>query len=145
MMYRGAIAVGVVLWLGAMVDAADPTAHKSAVVHLSKFTNDLHAASMAVKLATGMQEKGASVTLFLDLEGVRLADKNQPVDLVWGHGKPLGELYEKFVKAGGKASVCPHCAHAVGLTKEKLRVGAEIADEGAIPELLLSVDMVLDY
>lgn len=138
-------ALGALLVLGQPTNAADAKAGQKVVVHLSKFTNDLHAASMAVKLASGMQEHGAEVTLFLDLEGVRLVDQGQPLDLAWGHGKPIGEVYEKFVKAGGKAWVCPHCAHAAGLQEESLRAGAKIADEGSIPAMLLQADKILDY
>ncbi len=145
-----AMAVGVGL-LGSIVasignlSAANPSEAKPVVVHLSKFTNDLHAVSMALKLGTGMQEKGASVALFLDLDAVRLVDQRQPLDLVWGHGKPVGELYDKFVKAGGKTLVCPHCAHAVGLAQENLRPQAEIAAEGQVVDVMLNADKILDY
>lgn len=125
--------------------APNSSESKPIVVHLSKFTNDLHAVSMALKLATGMQAKGGSVTLFVDLDGVRLVDKRQPGDLSWGHGKAVGELYDNFVGAGGRTLVCPHCAHAAGLTKENLRPKAEIAVEGQIIDVLLQADKILDY
>lgn len=131
---------------GGGIAAPTDTARQPVVVHLSKFTNDLHAPFMAVKLATAMQEKGAQVTMFVDLEGVRLVDKRQPLDLTWGHASvPLGTLYEKFVAAGGEVWVCPHCAHAAGIHAEDLRTGAQIAEEGAIPVLLLQAEKVLDY
>ena len=146
--YSVAICFGLLALMVALSDnihAANQTESKPVVVHLSKFTNDLHAVSMALKLGTGMQEKGATVSLFLDLDGVRLVDKRQPVDLVWGHGKPVGELYDKFVKAGGKTLVCPHCAHATGLTKEHLRPNAEIAEEGQVVDVMMNADQILDY
>ena len=50
------------------------------MVQLQHFTDNLHAASMALKLANGLQSKGAKVTLFLNLEAVRIADNRQPQD-----------------------------------------------------------------
>jgi hypothetical protein len=67
--------------------AAQPAAARSAgsvMVHLGSFTNDLHAAKMALKVATAMRQQGASVVLFVDREGVRLADTRQPIGLIYG-------------------------------------------------------------
>lgn len=146
----------VLLSLPTYAEEAKATAEKAAaaseksvvVVHLQHFTGDLHAASMAVKLATAMQSKGAEVTLFLDLEGVRVADTRQPQDLSWGqgHGHTFADMYDAFIKAGGKVLVCPHCAQAVGMTEKELRPGAKIAkDANEVADLLLSASKILDY
>jgi predicted peroxiredoxin len=118
------------------------------VVHLPNYTNDLHSAFMAVKLAVAMQKQGADVTLFLDLEGVRMADKRVPLDVMWGMAHaPLSQHYDEFVKGGGKVILCPHCAMAVGIGAADLREGAVIGDETKqdIPNLLLKADKILDY
>lgn len=118
------------------------------VVHLSKFTSDLHAAMMAIKLAKALQEKGAGVTLFLDLEGVRAADNRQPQDLSWGNaeGHSFSHMYDAFLKAGGQVLVCPHCAKFAGITPDSLRAGAKIAkDASEIADLMMSASKVLDY
>ena len=85
-----------------------PEAPKDAqkiVVHLSHFTDDLHRCFMAVKLGTLMQKSGAQVTLFLDLEGVRLAERRQTLDMTWGANPPtLSKHYEDFTEAGGKVA-----------------------------------------
>jgi predicted peroxiredoxin len=115
------------------------------VVQLKHFTDDLHAAAMALKLAEGMSSRGADVTMFLNLEAVRLADKRQPQDLKWGTGPSMSELYGRFVESGGKVLVCPHCAHAAGLTADSLRDGARIGEEGETVTLMLDADKLLDY
>jgi predicted peroxiredoxin len=115
------------------------------VIHLSKFGNDLHAVNMALKIAAAMRQAKAKVTLFLDLEGVRLVDKGQPLSLKWGTGKSVGELYTAFVSAGGNTLVCPHCANAAGLTDRDLRKGAKITSEEALAKLLLKADKIMDY
>ena len=85
---------------------------QNVVVHPNHYTDDLHAASMAVGLAKTMQERGHKVTLMLILEGVRLADSRTPQDLSCGHGDDISKAYDAFVKAGGEVIVCPHCAKA---------------------------------
>lgn len=126
---------------------AEPVAPAArVVVHLTHATDDLHAAFMAVKLAQAMQEKGAQVTLLLDLEGVRIADTRQPNDMHSGSGESLASYYDGFVKAGGTVLVCPHCASAVGLDTKSLRPGARIAkDVGDLAAALLAADKILDY
>jgi len=115
------------------------------VVHLSHFTDDLHAAFMAVKLAGAMREKGADVTLFVDLEGARLADTRQPQDMRWGHSDALSVHYAALIKKGGRVLVCPHCAKAAGVTADSLRDGAKIGSEGEVADLLMAADKILDY
>ncbi len=113
------------------------------VIHLTHFSDNLHAVKMAVHLASRIQGKGmADVTLLLDLEGVRLADSRQPIDLTWGKGEPISVELDQFVKAGGKMMLCPHCAEHNGITPAHLRPGASI---GPIGQLIVSADKILDY
>lgn len=117
------------------------------LVKLGTGTNDLHAAVMALSLANGLQSAGAKVTLFLNLEAVRLADTRQPNDLVWGmKGHSISHLYDNFVKAGGKVLVCPHCAKVAGLSSKNLRKGAQIADsDHSVVDAILDADKILSY
>ena len=116
------------------------------VVHLSHFTDDLHRCFMAVKVASLLQEFGADVTMFLDLEGVRLAARQQTLDLRWGASEsPLSEHYDKFAAGGGKLVLCPHCARAARLNDPGLKREAEIGTEKRIAEMLLEADKVIDY
>ncbi len=125
--------------------AQDSKVSQKVVIHLKHYTDDLHAVNMALKLGSALQKKGAAVTLMLDLDGVRLADARQPQDLRWGGETPIATYYEDFVRSGGKMLVCPHCAHAAGLTDENLRDGARIGNEGDLAQLILDADKVLDY
>jgi predicted peroxiredoxin len=129
------------------VAQGQPAAQQAIIVHLQHGTDDLHAALMALKVANGLREKGAQVTLVLTQEGVRIADTRQSLALRWGMGDmTLGDLYDQFVKAGGKVKVCPLCAEAVGLTANSLRQGAELAEENKdIPNLILLADKILSF
>ena len=129
--------------------AAETTADKAApqkiVVKLGAFTNDLHPSFMALKLAKMMRKAGADVTLFLNLEAVRIADKRHPLNLKWGHSGDLLSLYQEMVKSGVKVLVCPHCAKAAGVNTKALRRGTKIAGKGDIVKLFLDADKILDY
>jgi predicted peroxiredoxin len=117
------------------------------IMHLTHSTDDLHAAFMALKLGTNLQKRGAQVMLVLTLEGVRIASRNQPLDLRWGSGSmTLAQMYDDFVAAGGKVIVCPVCAEAVGITAANLRTGAQLAQENQdIPSLILAADKVVSF
>jgi predicted peroxiredoxin len=118
---------------------------QTVVVHLTHYTDDLHATFMALKLASAMQQKEAQVTLVLDLEGVRLVSTQQPQDLRWGTSDAIAGYYDAFVKAGGKIMVCPHCAQAAGVDAKTLRSGAQIVKEEELAAALLAADKILDY
>jgi len=125
--------------------AQQPKKSQKVLIHLKHYSDNLHAVSMALKLGTALQKKGAEVTLMLDLEGVRLVDARQPQDLRWGGDTPIGTYYEAFIKWGGKAVVCPHCAHAAGMKEKDVRAGARIGDEGELAQVILDADKILDY
>ena len=124
---------------------AEAQAAQRIVVHLGHYSDDLHAVHMALSLAGSLRKAGADVTLFLDLEGVRLADARVPQDLRWGRGGSMAEGYDAFVAAGGQVLICPHCAHAAGLEAAHLRKGARIASDDEVTQLFLAADKVIDY
>ncbi|MGC8643690.1 MAG: DsrE family protein [Isosphaeraceae bacterium] len=126
--------------------APAPGESQAVVVHLSHFTDDLHAGFMAFKVANALQKHGAKVTLFLDLEGARLAHSHNNLAVRWGESDmTLGQLFDQFLKAGGKVIVCPHCAHHVGVADETLRNGVVIATEDQIAAAMLEAAKVIDY
>lgn len=132
----------------AMADEGEPTdkAQQQVVVHLSHFTDDLHRCFMALKVANLMQEHGASVTIFLDLEGVRLAERRQQLNLTWGtDSPPLSEHYDNFINAGGKIVLCPHCAKSARIGDGALKRNAELATMPSLGKLLMEADKIIDY
>jgi len=127
------------------VHAQEAVQSRQVVIHLTQFSSDLHAVNMALKFGTMAANAGADVTLFLDLDGVRLTDSRQPLNLTWGHGNSVATLYDGYVRSGGSILVCPHCAHAVGLEAKDLRQGAHMSDEASLLSILLEADVILDY
>jgi predicted peroxiredoxin len=116
------------------------------LINLKHYTDDLHAAMMALKIANGLQNHGAKVTIFVNLEGVRLVDKGTPGNLQWGTSEATpSALLSSFLGAGGTVLVCPHCAEAAGIGPDDLRPGATISDHDATMLLFLEADKVIDY
>jgi hypothetical protein len=86
---RAAILALTLVFLSGTPVAAQGTAKQEVVVHLTHYTDNLHAEKMVVHLAYMMQTMGAQVTMLLDLEGVRLASIREPQESVWGEGDPF--------------------------------------------------------
>ncbi len=115
---------------------------------LDKGTNDLHAVLMALKLSENLIAKGAKVTLFLNLEAVRIADKRHPLDLSWGlsGGHSAISLFESIISKGAVVLVCPMCAKNAGIEGKDLRKGAKIPDSfDEISSAILEADKTLNY
>ena len=107
-------------------------------------SDEMNRASMAIGFSTKiLQEKKIPVTIFLNVEGVRLADKSIP-EHKHANGKSLKEMLAGFMKAGGRVLVCPMCMENVGgLSKDGLIEGVEVGGTG--PALFADGTTVLSY
>lgn len=137
------VSITLVLLLSTAAASEDDHHKDNILIHLSSYTDNLHAVSMALKIGHLLSKNDTTVTLFLDLEGVRLADTHQPQKLAWGTGDTIEELYSAYVDAGGIVLVCPHCAKAAGVVD--LRQGAEIANPKSMLKVFKNADKILDY
>lgn len=105
-------------------------------------------ACMAVMMANHMLGEKTHVTLFLDLQGVELADTDNGSDLS-GYACMMGTLQEgwdNLVSNDADIVVCPGCAAIGDVTEETLRDGAHIADGASeVSRIFLEADKVIDY
>lgn len=140
-------ALGVACVTGeSLVPAAQAQQKQSiVVVNLKQGSNDLRAAVMAMELAVSLVEKGATVTIYANLEGVRLFDARQPDLRCGANDTTVAELYKRFVAGGGQVIVCPLCAEAAGIGADNLREGATLATMDRVAEVMLAADQVIDY
>jgi predicted peroxiredoxin len=120
-------------------------APKQVVVHLTHYSDNLHAVKMAVHLASMMQGMGAKVTLFLDLEGVRLGSNKESAALISGKDDSIPKELSAFVKAGGQILLCPHCSEKAGITAGDLKPGARIGKDSDVARTVLTAHTILDY
>ncbi len=137
-----AVVLFALLCLGGAAQADEPA---RVLVHLGHYTDDLHAASMALGIANLLQKQGAPVTIFLDREGVRLADARVPQDLAWAGGSTIAKRYQAFVDGGGTVLLCSHCAEAAGIDAGNLRKGAKLGTDASISAVFLAASKVIDY
>ena len=110
-------------------------------------SDDINRAAMAIGFSTKIRmQKKIPVTIFLNVEGVRIADKN-----ILGHkhstGKSLKEMLAGFMQAGGKVIVCPMCMKNVGgLSKDDLIEGVVVGGSDVTwPALFADDTTVLSY
>lgn len=116
------------------------------VIQLNDGLDDLHGLFMAMTLARSLLDQGAEVTIFANLEAVRVFDKRQPNNLRFGtENQTLAEMYDALVGKGAEVVLCPHCAAYAGITKQDLRKGARIASQSEVNEALMAADNVLTY
>jgi predicted peroxiredoxin len=114
-----------------------------AVVHLGSYADDVATAGSAMLMAVNLQSNGAAVTLFLDRDGVRLADVRQP-GLSYA-GVDVAELLDTFIEGGGRVVLCPPGAAHAGIGRDELRPRTEIGAPPVIAELMLEADVVIDF
>ena len=107
----------------------------------------INRAAMAIGLSTKVRsQKKVPVTIFLNVDAVRIADKNIP-----GHrhanGKTLKEMLTGFIEAGGRVIICPMCMEMVGgLKEDELIEGVEVGGPDITwPALFAEGTTVLSY
>lgn len=116
---------------------------KNVVVHIGQYSNDLHSMAMGLGLADNLRKHGAEVTVFLDREAVRIADRGQPY-LIFGD-TDTEALMASFLNGGGTVIVCPHCAELGGVEASELRRGMTLGTMESIAQLFLAADLVIDF
>lgn len=133
------LAVAVACLVGAAL------AEEALMINLTQ--SETSRAAMAVFLAeTMMTEKGLHAAIFLNVDGVRLADKHLPGN-TYVDGQTVQQKLQSFMKAGGKVYVCPMCMKNVGGMEEgDLIAGAQVATVEAVYDALYEYDTrVLSY
>lgn len=89
---------------------------------------DLHAASMALSLASNAQKLGFPVYIFLNVHAAKFADANLPKDVKYADFPPVKDMLAEIMAKGGTVFVCSHCAQVVGVSKDKIAKGMIPAD-----------------
>ncbi|MGY5149705.1 MAG: hypothetical protein ACW9W3_06550 [Candidatus Nitrosopumilus sp. bin_68KS] len=115
------------------------------VVHITSGNPDSqherHSAMMGIQHAKAFQDAGKNVIVFLDVDGVRIADEDRPVALTVQHA-----ALKEFLNGGGRVIACEHCVASFDVNN--LVRGVEIDPHPYMPKIqkiLSEVDVVLDY
>ncbi len=94
---------------------------------ISLTSDDIDTAAMAIGFATKiLTGTDKPVTIFMNVDGVRLVDINIPQH-VHSSGKTMHQMLQMFMDEGGVALVCPTCMVNVGgMKKEEILPGVLI-------------------
>lgn len=110
-------------------------------------SDEINRASMAIAFSTNiLTKKKIPVTIFLNVEAVRIADTTLP-EHKHANGKSTRQMLSDFIKAGGKVIICPMCMRNVGgIKKGELLDGVEIGGPDVTwPALFADDTTVLSY
>jgi predicted peroxiredoxin len=106
------------------------------LINLTTAEDNADKTTVAFVVANAGLAAEQEVTIFLNVEAVRLATPGYADGIVSAGFKPLAELLAAFVEGGGTLWVCPPCFNARGLDKDNLIAGATFAGGAAVVELL---------
>jgi predicted peroxiredoxin len=122
--------------------AVFPAAADEDKLFINLTTDEARRAAMAIGFATKVrEEKKIPVTIFLNVEGVRLADRTI------AHCGASQDLLKEFMRAGGRVIICPMCMQTVGgMDKDDVISGVEIGGPDVTWPALFDDDVkVLSY
>lgn len=115
----------------------------SLFVNLS--SDEINRAAMAISFAHKvLKKKQIPVTIWLNVEGVRLVDINIPQN-TYVNGKTVREMLQAFMKDGGKVIICPMCMKNVGGLDPDMDLLKGVTTEGTLAALFAENVTVLSY
>ena len=111
---------------------------------VSLISDDLDRAAMAVSISNKVLSTGdIPVTIFLNAQGVRWADKTIPQNK-YANGKTIPQMLQAFMKSGGQVIICKMCMENIGgIKKEDVIDGVKF--EGTLAALFADNTRVLTY
>ncbi len=110
-------------------------------------SDEINRAAMAIGFGTMvLKKKEIPVTIFLNVDAVRIADKDIP-EHKHANGKSLKEMLTGFLQAGGQVIICPMCMeHVGGLKGDELLDGVQVGGPDVTwPALFAPGTTVLSY
>lgn len=126
--------------------AEKPAADKGTlVINLTSGKEDLHKATMALQLAGHGLGDGRKVVVFLNVRGTELAGKQAPASWVFAKNPPVSDMLKDLLKRGAVVMVCPHCMEALGIKKDDLADGTQVASRETLFGSLAANSVVFSY
>jgi hypothetical protein len=117
----------------------------SVMIHISSGnpnnTHEINSAVRGLQNAQALHDAGNNVVVFLDVDGVRIADNNHPESLDTAYAS-----LKSFLNDGGRVIACDLCEESIQV--DDLLRGVEIDFVPVMPKLnriLMESDIVLDY
>lgn len=122
-----------------LLAATAPRAAAAESVFVNLTSDEAQRVTMCLNFATSLVKDGQTVTLFLNVDAVRLASTK-----VAALAEQRAAL-EAFVKAGGKVIVCPHCMKVRQVAEGDLMKGLVMGGDGAGRQAFLASTRSISY
>lgn len=138
---------GLIFFLATVLAGVGMASESDQKLFINLSSDRMDRAAMAIGFATkARKQKQIPVTLFLNVDGVRLADKRLP-EHRHANGSSLKHMLHGLVNAGGRVIICPVCMqNAGGMTKDDLIEGVEVGGPRVTwPALFAEGTTVLSY
>lgn len=119
--------------------SAPTLAQKREAVFVNLTSDEPERVTMALNFSTKLLQGGSEVTVFLNVDGVRLGSTK-----VAALASQRGEL-GSFMKAGGKVVICPHCMQVRGVAAGDLLAGLMMGGEGAAQQAFMASTRSISY
>jgi copper chaperone CopZ/predicted peroxiredoxin len=127
-------------------NAANAAGHKPAIlVNVTRGTDQLHAAAMAMALAQSALKDGRSATIFLNVQAPAYAAKDLDPHLKCDGFPPFKKMLADFIAGGGRLMVCQHCAHLAKVKPDAMIAGAKPVAQNELLDALLPGTVVFSY
>jgi predicted peroxiredoxin len=109
-------------------------------------SDDAWRAGMALSFSNNALKRGHPVTVFLNVEAVRIADTTLPQGTNSVTGKTPIEMLKGLIADGATVIVCPMCMKAAGVQPGDLVAGAQMGKpELTLPRLFGDDTQVISY
>ncbi len=106
------------------------------LVTIAHARNDAENATMGFAMANAGLASGQETFVFLSAEGVRLIEPGYAAGIHEDGFRPLNQMMDGFVTAGGQILVCAPSLKRRGLTERDVQFGAKVVCGAFIMEIL---------
>ena len=121
----------------------------SIIVRLVYHELDQKNAFNAIRFAQSMRtEHGANVTILLEKEGARIANKHLITSYIFPHeqqARTVPGMLRAFIEAGGRVIVSKAAAEDHGLDGNSLIQGVEVVSDRELGEEIINCNKILEY
>ncbi len=115
------------------------------LVSITHAKDDADKATVGFVVANASVASGVESVVFLSTEGVRLSQKGYADDIHEEGFKPLKQLMDDYIAAGGKIWVCSPCFKKRGLDENKLTEATTIVGGAKVVEFLTTGGTSITY
>jgi predicted peroxiredoxin len=129
----------------AQAPATEKAGKPTVFVNITRGKDDVHAASMAISLASDAIKAGRRAVIFLNVHAPVLATADLPADVKFADFPPVKEMLASFLAAGGELYVCGHCAAVTKVAESNLIKGAVVVAHGDLFKKLPAAALTFSY